>query len=45
MYLVFAQIELEAVVWPAQEEGPQILFSIPERVKNLEIKRDKGHSG
>lgn len=40
IYLVFAQMKLEAIVWPAQEEGPQILFSIPQRVKNLEIKKE-----
>lgn len=39
MYLFFAQIQLEAVVWPAQEEGPPILFSILQRVKNLDIKK------
>lgn len=38
-HLVFAQTKFEAVAQPAQKAGPSILFSIPLRVKNLEIKK------
>lgn len=40
-HLVFAQTKFEAVAQPAQKAGPSILFSIPQRVKNLEIKKKK----
>lgn len=40
-HLVFAQTKFEAVAQPAQKAGPSILLSIPQRVKNLEIKKKR----
>lgn len=40
MHLVFAQTKFDAGAAPALKEGLSILFSNPQTVKNLEIKKE-----